>query len=79
MLTTTKDPLADLRRQLAGSGVDQGLVAVAMGIHESTLSKILNGKRPVPADFSERLEAGIREAARQEAQRLMAVAGGSAA
>lgn len=67
--------LAELRAQLARSGLRLGQVAVELSIPESTVSRYLNGSRTPPEDFPARFEAAVRSAARAQAAHLMVVAG----
>jgi plasmid maintenance system antidote protein VapI len=80
------DERTQMRMELAKTQVKSREVAELLGLHFTTLSSILAGRRPMPADFSERFygaiqtvvqerAASIRRQAEQEANRILETAG----
>jgi predicted transcriptional regulator len=69
--------LAEMRAELARSGLRLGQVAVQLGVDESTVSRYLNGSRGMPEGFPERFAEAIRSAARLYADHLLSVADGA--
>jgi transcriptional regulator with XRE-family HTH domain len=64
----------DLRRRLVGTGLRQGDVAKQLGMDESRLSRILNGRNSMPAGFPDRFAQAMRDAAEARSAELAAAA-----
>ncbi len=48
-----------IKSRIALSGLSQERLALAMGIDQSLLSRILNGRRPPPPDFEAKVNATL--------------------
>ncbi len=78
------DNLAAIRGRIAEMGVRQVDLAELLGIHPAQLSAILNGHRPPPEGFVERVNATldrleVAEKAAQEARARVLAGGGAEA
>lgn len=56
------DP-ADLRVEIARTGVRQYLVAEKVGVSEGQLSRLLTGRKPLSAELAARIKSAIAEVA----------------
>ena len=61
-LNVGPDP-ADLRVEIARTGVRQYLVADLVGVSEGQLSRILSGRKPLTEELAERIRTAIAEVA----------------
>jgi plasmid maintenance system antidote protein VapI len=62
VVSQTPDP-ADLRVEIARTGVRQFLVAQKIGVSEGQLSRLLTGRKPLTDDIAGRIRAAIAELA----------------
>ena len=71
---------AGLKGRMAARGISQESLAIAMGIDQATMSRILSGKRRMPASFIDRAHATLdrleraKAAAQAEYDRVLAEA-----
>lgn len=62
VVSQSPDP-ADLRVEIARTGVRQVLVAEKIGVSEGHLSHLLSGRRPMSEELAARIRAAIAELA----------------
>jgi transcriptional regulator with XRE-family HTH domain len=66
-MTTTMSG-EDIRRRLTQTGVTQADIAARLGMWEPKLSRILNGRDPMPEGFAADFERALRAVARERAE-----------
>ena len=73
-MPTYSPELAQIRRDIASRGHRAREIADLMGLHETVLSAILNGRRPFPEGFEHDLANALDRLDRAEAARQQVLA-----
>lgn len=63
VVTPSQPDPADLRVEIARTGIVQYRVAQKVGVSEGQLSRLLTGRKPLTAEMAERIRAAILELA----------------